>query len=222
MARILIVEDETRIADFLRKGLTTQGFTTETVHTGSDALLHAGAGGFDLVVLDLGLPDMDGMTVLATLRARGCDLPVIILTARDSVDATVAGLQGGADDYLGKPFAFDELLARIRLRLRPSTGTVERQVVSAGGAELDLLSRRVRVVGAAWQDLTSREFALAEQFFAHPDLVLTRQQLLSRVWDLDFDPGSNVVDVYVRYLRRKLGDDAIETVRGTGYRLRVR
>lgn len=220
MSHILIAEDEERIADFVRKGLGAAGFTTEWVATGSDALLRAGSGEFDLLVLDLGLPGLDGMEVLTRLRAQNSDLPVVILTARDSVSDTVAGLQRGADDYLGKPFAFDELLARVRLRLRSPGAPPEPEALRAGPLCLDLRTRRIRVEPGAWHDLTTREFALAEQFLRHPGQVLSRQQLLSNVWQLDFDPGSNVVDVYVRYLRLKIGEERIETVRGAGYRLR--
>lgn len=217
---VLVAEDEEQIAVFVMQGLRDSGFTTEWVDTGPDALRRATSGAFDLMVLDLGLPGMDGMEVLARIRARDCDLPVVILTARDSVTDTVAGLRGGADDYLGKPFAFEELLARVRLRLRPSDVTAKPETLRAGAVCLDLRTRRIRVEPGNWQDLTTREFALAEQFLLHPGQVLTRQQLLTSVWQLDFDPGSNVVSVYVRYLRRKVGEDQIETVRGTGYRLR--
>lgn len=221
MNHILIAEDEEQIAVFVRRGLEDAGFTTESVGTGPLTLARAASGAFDLMVLDLGLPGMDGMEVLARLRAQGSTLPVVILTARDTVGDTVAGLQGGADDYLGKPFAFDELLARVRLRLRTAGGPTKPDSLRAGELCLDLRTRRIRVAPGPWQDLTTREFALAEQFLLHPGQVLTRQQLLSRVWQLDFDPGSNVVNVYVGYLRRKLGEEMIETVRGTGYRLRV-
>jgi DNA-binding response OmpR family regulator len=145
-------------------------------------------------------------------------LPVIILTARDGVDDTVAGLEGGAADYVTKPFRFEELLARVRLRLRDGVAP-ESTVLTAGGVRLDLRARRA-TVGDRVVELTSREFALTEVFLRHPGQVLSREQLLSHVWGYDFDPGSNVVDVYVRYLRRKLGNDVVETVRGMGYRLR--
>ena len=220
MSHLLIAEDESRITSFLEKGLRAKGFTTTTVVDGEQAWQHARSGRYDLMILDLGLPIRDGMWVLRTLRADGSRLPVVILTARDTVQDTVTGLQSGADDYLRKPFAFDELLARIRLRLRSAGAPPEPTVLHAGRVALDLQTRRARVAGR-WVDLTTREFALAEQFMRHPDQVLSREQLLSRVWGLDFDPGSNVIDVYVRYLRRKLGENRIETVRGTGYRFSV-
>lgn len=219
MSRILIAEDEKGIASFLEKGLTANGFTTTTVDDGAAAFAHALSGEFDLLLLDIGLPVLDGFEVLRRLRAEKIRLPVIILTARDGVDDTVAGLEGGANDYMRKPFVFDELLARVRLRLRPES-TPELTVLRVGELSLDLRTRRA-TVGERSVDLTAREFALAETFMRHPDQVLSREQLLSRVWGFDFDPGSNVVDVYVRYLRRKLGDQHIETVRGMGYRLRL-
>jgi DNA-binding response OmpR family regulator len=216
--RILVAEDEPRIASFLEKGLRANGFATVTAQDGPSALEIALAEPVDLVVLDIGLPVMDGFTVLRQLRGQGCTVPVIILTARDSVSDTVAGLEGGADDYMAKPFRFEELLARVRLRLRPSPATADASVVSAGGLSLDLKTR-CATVGGRTVELSSREFTLAETFVRHPDQVLSREQLLDRVWGYDFDPGSNVVDVYVRYLRRKLGPHRIETVRGMGYRL---
>ncbi|MDP9849138.1 response regulator transcription factor [Streptosporangium lutulentum] len=218
MNRILIAEDEARIASFLEKGLRGNGFTTTVVGDGVTAYDHARTGRFDLLILDIGLPLSDGFTVLRRLREELVTIPVIILTARDSIADTVAGLEGGADDYLAKPFAFEELLARVRLRLRPER-VPEATVLRVGDLGLDLRTRRANV-GDRSIDLSTREFALAEVFCRHPDQVLTREQLLSHVWGFDFDPGSNVVDVYVRYLRRKLGTERIETVRGSGYRLR--
>jgi DNA-binding response OmpR family regulator len=217
--RILIAEDEQRIASFLERGLRSNGFTTLTVADGETAIDYARSGEFDLLILDVGLPKVEGFTVLRRLRESRVDLPVVILTARDSVRDRVAGLESGADDYIPKPFAFEELLARVRLRLRADR-VPEATILQAGELGLDLRTRRVQV-GDAMVDLTTREFALAEVFFRHPDQVLSREQLLSSAWGFDFDPESNVVDVYVRYLRRKLGADRIETVRGTGYRLRV-
>jgi two-component system, OmpR family, copper resistance phosphate regulon response regulator CusR len=220
VARILIAEDEARIASFLDKGLRANGFTTLVVDNGRHAAEMARDGYFDLVILDLGLPGLHGLEVLAELRRRGERLPVIILTGRDEVETTVAGFTGGADDYVTKPFRFEELLARIRVRLR-SDSAPETTLLTAGDVTLDLRTRRVSV-GGRTVELTPREFALAETFLRHPDQVLSRQQLLSHVWGYDFDPESNVVDVYVRYLRRKLGEGVIETVRGMGYRLAAR
>jgi two-component system, OmpR family, copper resistance phosphate regulon response regulator CusR len=218
MTRILIAEDEERIVSFLEKGLRAGGYTTVAVQTGADALALARDDSFDLLILDLGLPGTDGHEVLRGMRARGEQMPVVILTARDGVNDTVAGLEGGADDYVTKPFRFEELLARIRLRLRDGAAP-ETSVLAAGGVALDLRSRRASVNDRV-VELTAREFALTEVFLRHAGQVLSREQLLSHVWGYDFDPGSNVVDVYVRYLRRKLGGDVIETVRGMGYRLR--
>jgi DNA-binding response OmpR family regulator len=220
MSRILIVEDEAGIASFLQKGFRAGGYTTVVVDDGGTAASVARDDAFDLVVLDLGLPGRGGLDVLGALRARGERLPVIILTARDSLDATIAGLDAGADDYMTKPFRFEELLARVRARLRERSDGGEATALQVGALSLDLRTRRVSVDGRE-VELTAREFTLAETFFRHPDQVLSREQLLDRVWGYDFDPGSNVVDVYVRYLRRKLGADVIETVRGMGYRLRA-
>jgi DNA-binding response OmpR family regulator len=219
MTRILIAEDEERIVSFLEKGLRSSGYTTVAVGTGPDALALARDDSFDLLLLDLGLPGMDGQAVLQAMRSRGEHMPVIILTAREGVDDTVAGLEGGANDYMTKPFRFEELLARVRLRLRDGLAP-EATILEAGGVRLDLRARRASV-GDRLVELTAREFALTEVLLRHPGQVLSREQLLSHVWGYDFDPGSNVVDVYIRYLRRKLGPDVIETVRGMGYRLRA-
>ncbi|TCC28818.1 response regulator transcription factor [Kribbella sindirgiensis] len=217
MNRILIAEDEERIASFVERGLRSNGFVTTVVGDGETAYQEGATGNYDLLILDIGLPRVDGFTVLRRLREARVTLPVVILTARDSVRDTVAGLEGGADDYIAKPFAFEELLARVRLRLR-SEGTPDANILQVGELSLDLRTRRAFVDGASI-DLTAREFLLAEVFCRHPDQVLSREQLLSQVWGFDFDPGSNVVDVYIRYLRRKLGAERIQTVRGMGYRL---
>jgi DNA-binding response OmpR family regulator len=217
MSRILIAEDEPRLASFLQKGLRASGFTTHVAGDGVAASTMARDEKFDLVILDLGLPDLDGSLVLRDLRAAGQRLPVIVLTARDDLSDKVAALEGGADDYLTKPFRFEELLARIRARLRED-GTAEQTVITAGRVALDLRTRRVKVRGRL-VELTAREFAMLEVLMRHPGHVLAREQLLSHVWGYDHDPGSNVVDVYVGYLRRKLGEQVIETVRGVGYRL---
>jgi two-component system, OmpR family, response regulator QseB len=220
MHRILIAEDEPRIAAFLEKGLRSHGFTTTVANDAKEALLLAHGSDFDLLILDLGLPGKDGLQVLDEIRGQGEKFPIIILTARDDIGDKVAGFEGGADDYVTKPFRFEELLARIRTRLRSTTqGSVkEETLLRVKELTLDLRTRKVQV-GERWIELPAREFTLAEMFFRHPGQVLSREQLLDRVWGYDYDPGSNVVDVYVGYLRKKLGGDLIETVRGMGYRL---
>lgn len=221
MSRILIAEDEQRISSFIEKGLRAEGFTADTVQDGHLAVEHARSGIYDLMILDIGLPGLDGFSVLRRIRAERIMLPVIILTARDAVEDTVAGLSSGADDYMRKPFAFDELLARVRLRLQAAPNPEATSLLKVGQISLDLRTRRAHA-GEKNVELSAREFMLLETFMRHPDQVLSRQQLLSRVWGLNFDPGSNVVDVYVRYLRSKLGPGIIETVRGAGYRLVAR
>lgn len=222
MHRILIAEDEPRIAAFLEKGLRSHGFTTSTANDADEALLLAQGGEFDLLILDLGLPGKDGLQILEALRGQGESFPIIILTARDDIQTKVAGFEGGADDYVTKPFRFEELLARVRARLRTSHagGAKEEMELQVSDLVLDLRTRKAKV-GDRWIELPAREFTLAEMFFRHPGQVLSREQLLDRVWGYDYDPGSNIVDVYVGYLRKKLGSDLIETVRGMGYRLRT-
>ncbi len=219
MARILIVEDEARIASFIAKGLGADGYTTTTAVEGPAGLDLALTGDFDLVILDIGLPGMDGYQVLEHMRAAGSHVPVIVLTARDSVTDTVSALEGGADDYMPKPFRFAELQARVRVRLRQAGEVTNgrEDVIQAGPVRLDLRTRRA-AKGGKDIELSSREFKLAEIFMRNHGQVLSREQLLSHVWGYDFDPGSNVVDVYVGYLRRKFGAESIKTVRGMGYR----
>lgn len=223
MIPLLLIEDEERIAAFVTKGFTAEGYAVTTATTGTEGIALAMTGAFDLVILDLGLPDLDGFEVLERIRRQEPELPVIILTARSSTQDTVAGLTSGADDYMPKPFRFAELLARVRLRLRaagsapaPADAPVTR--LRHGDLELDTARRLVTVAGAT-VGLSEREFALTEEFLRNPALVLSRAQLLAAVWGGESEPGSNVVDVYVRYLRAKLGAHRIVTVRGHGYRL---
>lgn len=224
MNRILIAEDDLRIVSFLQKGLRAAGFVTTHVADGRSALEAMQAGDHDLVVLDIGLPLMDGFEVLATARGSGITTPVVVLTARDSVDDTVLGLESGANDYLAKPFHFAELLARVRIRLGEgpvSAGATP--TLHHGDLSLDLLTRVATVGsgtgGSAPVELTSREFAMLKVFLKHPGQVLSREQILDHAWGYAFDPASNVVDVYVRSLRRKIGPERLVTVRGAGYRL---
>ena len=218
MTRILIAEDEPRLAAFLDKGLRAQGFTTTVVADGTEASAIAQDEEFDLLLLDLGLPGKQGAEVLRDMRLAGQHMPVLILTARDDIDSTVAGLEGGADDYVTKPFKFEELLARIRARLREQPEP-EQTVLESGGVTLDMRARRATAQGRTIE-LSAREYTMLEVLMRHAGQVLSREQLLSHVWGYDHDPGSNVVDVYVGYLRKKLGPDVIETARGMGYRLR--
>jgi DNA-binding response OmpR family regulator len=212
---VLVVEDEERVASFLEKGLRAHGYAVEWAQTGEDALRRLRHAGISLVILDLGLPGLDGLDVLAGLRERGSAVPVLVLSARGRVDDRVKGLNLGADDYLGKPFAFEELLARVRARLRPRA-TISPSVLRIGELGIDLLRREV-TVGGRTVSLSAREFSLLKVFADHPGKVLSRQQLLSMAWGMDFDPQTNLVDVYVGYLRRKLGEPVIETIRGAGY-----
>lgn len=221
MKQILIVEDESKIAAFLEKGLKANGYNTLIAEDADTALSLPFCYEFDLALLDLGLPGKDGLTVLESWRGQGINFPVIILTARDDIMDKVAGLKGGADDYMTKPFSFAELLARIEVRLKasyPVQQNQEKMQIQRGNMMLDLRTRKI-YVGDREVQLPAREFTMAEVFFRHPGQVMTRQQLLDLVWGYDYDPGSNIVDVYVGYLRKKLGNKSIETVRGMGYRL---
>jgi DNA-binding response OmpR family regulator len=219
MSRILIAEDDPLISSFIEKGLQANGFSTFVADDGEQAQRLGLTDEFDLMILDMGLPEREGLHVLQELRARGKMTPVLVLTGRAERDAVVC-LQAGADDYMRKPFHFDELLARVRTRLRHS-GEEPPQVLRAGDVRLDLRTRRA-TVGDREVDLTAREFALLETLLRHAEQVLSREQLLSHVWGYSFDPNTNVVNVYVNTLRKKLGADVIETVRGAGYRLRGR
>lgn len=224
MSRILVAEDDRGIADFIQRGLSSAGYACDVVDNGPAAFSLARSGDFDLMILDLGLPHMDGSDVLEQLRALKISIPVIVLSARTKIEDRIRTLEGGADDYMPKPFQFAELLARVRLRLadraqQEGTGQDTTYRMSRGDLILDLRTQRVRT-GETWRDLSRREFGLLETLMRHPDQILSRAQLLSMVWGMDFDPGSNVVDVYVRSLRKKIGAEKVETVRGAGYRLR--
>lgn len=221
--QILIVEDDHGIASFLDKGLQAEGHAvtlTSTAEEGRQRVAAQGSG-LDLVLLDLGLPDGDGEGLLRWIRAQGFKVPVIVLTARSEVGDKVAGLDAGANDYITKPFAFEELLARIRAVWRSTAQPVATELV-VGDLRLDLLTKVAHRAGRR-VDLAPREWALLELFMRHPNQILSRSQILSHVWDYSFDPGSNVVDVYVGYLRHKINfagvTPLIQTVRGAGYRL---
>ena len=216
MTRILIAEDDALISSFIDKGLRASGFSTLIAADGEEAEQYGLTDEFDLIILDMGLPERDGLQVLKSLRSRGKQMPILILTGRPERDV-VTCLDAGADDYMRKPFRFEELLARVRTRLR-DRGSRESSALTVGPVHLDLRTRRVTIDDRVI-DLTAREFSLLETLLRHPDQVLSREQLLSQVWGYFFDPTSNLVNVYVNALRRKLGADVIETVRGAGYRL---
>jgi two-component system OmpR family response regulator len=219
--RVLVVEDELKMASLIRRGLRDEGLLADVAIKGEDALWMAAATSYEAIVLDVGMPGLDGFETVRRLRADGVWSPVLMLTARDAIEDRVAGLDGGADDYMTKPFAFDELLARLRALAR--RGAVERPtVITVGTLRLDPAARRV------WRGddevaLSTKELQLLEAFMRHPGEVLSRYQLLEAAWDEDYENRSNVVDVYVRYLRDKIdrpfGLESLETVRGAGYRL---
>jgi two-component system, OmpR family, response regulator len=216
--RVLVVEDEARILAFLTRGLEAEGFTTDSVTDGRDALRSVARTRFDVVVLDLLLPGLDGLSVLRELRRTRPELPVVILSARSDLATKLRGFQLGASDYIAKPFSLDELIARIRVQLRP-VGQADASVVRAGRVVLDL-ARRQAQLGPVVTDLSDREFRLLHYLVLHVGEVISRERLLAEVWGYHFDPGSNVVEVCVRRLRKKLGEDApIETIRNAGYRL---
>lgn len=219
MTEILLVEDTEKIASFISKGLRANGYRVTHVTSGEEALALTRSANFDLVILDIGLPGIDGFEVIRQLRGSGFDIPIIVLTARHSVDSTVTSFEEGADDYIGKPFAFEELLVRVKSRLRRSPAQLpQSQLLTVGALSLDLIERKAHLEGQEIE-LTTKEFEVLEYFMKHPGQTLSREQILSGVWTYDFDPGTNVVDVYVRYLRQKLGADVIQTVRGSGYKL---
>jgi len=217
--RILVVEDEPRILAFVARGLEAEGFAVDAAGDGVEALEHARRSRPDFVVLDLLLPRLDGLTVLRELKRERPDLPVLVLSARSDLPTKLRGFELGASDYLAKPFAIDELIARIRAQLRRPERAPAQTVVHVGGLVLDLARRQARLSGVV-SDLSDREFRLLHQLVEHADEVVSRERLLSEVWGYHFDPGSNVVDVCVRRVRKKLGPGApIETVRHVGYRL---
>ena len=215
--KILVVEDDRKVAGFIEQGLKEEGHVVDVAPDGDEATMLAHVYEYDVILLDVVLPKKNGFQIATELRREGRSTPILMLTSRDSTEDVIRGLDSGADDYLAKPFRFEELLARIRLRMRQSRTPTINELVH-GDLVIDLSARRARVDGVEI-DLTAREFALAEEFVRHPGQVLSREVLLSRIWGYDFDPGSNVVDVYIGHLRGKLGAERIETVRGMGYRM---
>ncbi len=221
--RILVIEDERTLAGFIEQSLHAAGYAVTVCADGESGEAAALTGDYALVLLDLTLPGKDGLEVLAAVRQRMPELPVIVLTARAAIEQRVEGLDRGANDYVTKPFSLEELLARARAQLR-SPGQPEASVLQAAGIRVDLRTRRVERDGREVQ-LTAREFEVLAYLMRHPDQVLSREQLLNAVWGFDFDPGTKVLEVYIGYLRRKLGAEdgvgPIDTVRNVGYRLRV-
>ena len=222
--RILVVEDEHKLAGVLKRGLEEHGFAVDVAYDGEDGLALATVTPYDLLVLDIMLPNVDGLRLCQKLRAQNIHMPVLMLTARDAVDDRVAGLDCGADDYLTKPFAFRELLARIRALLRRDARVATDPMLRIADLQIDTVSHEVRRAGKVIE-LTSKEYSILEYFARNPNRVLTRTQIAEHVWDFDFVSMSNLIDVYIGYLRRKLGDDReprlLRTIRGTGYQLRV-
>jgi two-component system, OmpR family, copper resistance phosphate regulon response regulator CusR len=217
--RILVIEDEPRILDFLRLGLEAEGFVVDAAEDGAVGLRLALDGSYELVILDLLLPRVDGLGLLAELRQARGDVPVLILSARSDLPTKLRGFDLGASDYLAKPFSFEELVARVRVHLRHGGDSTDGSRLRAGAVQLDLARRQAQVEDRV-VDLSDREFRLLYHLVSHPGEVVSRERLLSEVWGYSFDPGSNVVDVCVRRLRKKLGcADTIETVRNAGYRV---
>ena len=222
--RILVVEDEHKLAGVLKRGLEEHGYAVDVAYDGEDGLALAVTTAYDLIVLDVMLPKVDGLSLCHQLRGQHRHMPVLMLTARDAVDDRVAGLDSGADDYLTKPFAFREFLARIRALLRRDGLSARDPILRVADLQIDTVSHEVRRAGKL-VELTSKEYAILEYFARNPNRVLTRTQIAEHVWDFDFVSMSNVIDVYIGYLRRKLGDDSeprlLRTIRGTGYQLRA-
>ena len=221
--KILVIEDDATTAEFIAKGLTEAGFVVDCADNGRDGLFHATDGSYDAIVLDRMLPGMDGMAVLGAVRAANIATPVIVLSALGAVDARVEGLTSGADDYLAKPFAFAELLARLRLLIRKdNAGPAVETKLNCADLEMDLLSRKVRRAGKSL-DLQPREYRLLEFLMRHKEQVVTRTLLLEGVWEYHFDPGTNVIDVHVSRLRKKVDEGhevaLLRTIRGAGYML---
>ena len=222
--RVLLVEDDERVADFIRRGLKAEGYAVEVAVTGQDAILLATEGQFQTIILDLGLPDIDGQKICEYLRDQRIETPILMLTARESTEAKVGGLRGGADDYMTKPFVFEELLARIEalMRRRRITSNTEPKAFCIADLVLNLETHEVKR-GETLIDLTPKEFALLEFFLRMQGKVLSRTRILEQVWGFSADPQTNVVDVHIRQLRRKMDDDfaikLIKTVRGFGYKL---
>lgn len=222
--RVLVVEDEHKIADFIRKGLTEQGHAVDVAHDGEEALDWPAVADFDIIILDVMLPVRDGVEVCRTLRQRGVRTPILMLTAKDAVEDRVRGLDSGADDYLVKPFAFAELLARLRALARRQPAILG-PLLQIGDLLLDTATRKVSRAGTD-MDLTTKEYAILEYLMRHPNQVLTRTMIAEHVWNYDFDNASNVIDVHIRNLRRKIDtaypEKLIHTVRGAGYRVSAR
>ena len=220
--RVLVVEDERNISAYIKRGLEEQGYAVDCAFTGREALDWAATVHFDLILLDIVLPEMDGLTACCELRKHHCRAPVLMLTARDAIEDRVAGLDAGADDYLVKPFALQELLARLRALARRSNDAPKSHLLQIADLTLDTLTRRVKR-GNRYIDLTTKEYAVLECLMREPERILTRTQIAEHVWNYDVFNQSNVVDVYIRNLRRKIDDSVdvklIHTVRGVGYRL---
>ncbi len=220
--RVLIAEDEKKIADFIRRGLKEEGYAADIASTGPEALTLAEENPYDLLLLDVMLPGLDGVAVCSRLRASGFAAPILMLTAKDRVEDKVKGLDSGANDYLTKPFAFEELLARVRALLRAKPAE-QSALLTAGEIELDLAAHKARLAGKEL-DLSAKEFSLLEYLVRNKGKIVTRTMIAEHVWDINFDTGTNVIDVYINYLRRKLEKNpakkVIQTVRGKGYLLK--